>query len=664
MLASARTTVHGAWARGLRPDPVVTVAEWAEAHRRLPEETSPVPGRWRNQTTPYLVEPMQLASPSHPCRRVTLIKSAQIGGSELITNFLGTVIDTAPGPTLVVHPTVEAGKDWTAEKFDPSIRATPRLRALVSDPTSRDSRGSTMKRKRFPGGFVIVTGANSTRALRQRSIRYVVKDDWSDWPQDVDGQGDPDKMADARQIAYEETGGAKSVQVSTPTVKGACRVTRAWEASDQRLFRVPCPHCGHRQALRFRPDGEGRGGLRFEPSPPFRARYACEECGALIDHHEKRRMLAEGRWQATRPGPGRQPGFALNALYSPFVAWDKVAEEFAAAKDDPHLLKTFVNLWLGEAWEEKGDAPEWEGLKKRAEDYPLGVVPAGAAVVTIGVDVQKQGIYFEVVAWGPGKTSWSIEYGYLEGVTDDDPATGAVWAALDGLYERTWPTPSGARVPCDMLAIDAGYATQHVYSWARARARVMAVKGQDGWERAVLGQPTPQTVSYRGRKVRRGVLLWPVYTWNLKSEFYAQLRKAPPRPGAEEWPAGYCHYSTLHPDGFFQQQTAETLIEREVKGRLKQEWKRSGENHYLDARVYAMAAFHRAARRLGVLYNDPAAWAALIEARGTRRPPQAELALDAAGPQPAPVGAPPASSPPPPARRAPRRVVASTYLGA
>ncbi|BBK30296.1 phage terminase large subunit GpA-like protein [Stella humosa] len=659
MLASAKSTVHVAWSRGLRPDPIVTVAEWAEQHRRIPEETSPIPGRWRNATTPYLVEPMRLASPSHPARRVTLIKSAQIGGSELITNFLGTVIDTAPGPTLVVHPTVEAGKDWTAEKFDAAIQATRRLRDRVADGNSRDSRGSTMKRKRFPGGFIIVTGANSTRALRQRSIRYVVKDDWSDWPQDVDGQGDPDKMADARQIAYEDTGTAKSVQVSTPTVKGACRVTKAWEASDQRRYLVPCPHCGWRQHLRFRPDTEGRGGLRFDPTPPFQARYACEDCGSLIDHHEKRQMLAKGAWLATSPGPGRQPGFALNALYSPFVSWDKVAEEFVAARDDPHLLKTFVNLWLGEAWEEKGDAPEWEGLKKRAEDYPIGILPVGAALVTIGIDVQKRGLYFEVVAWGPGKTSWSIDFGYIEGDTDEDPSTGAVWAALDEVYQRTWPTAGGNRIGCDMLAIDAGYATQQVYSWARARPRVMAVKGTDGWDRAVLGQATPQMVNYRGKKIAKGVLLWPVYTWNLKSEFYAQLRKPGPAPGAEEWPAGYCHYSTLHPDGFFQQQTAESLIEREVKGRLKQEWKVSGDNHYLDARIYAMAAFHRAARRLGVLYNDLAVWAALIEMRGSVRPPQAELPLDGA----APAGAPPRVSAPVPARPSPRRIIQSSYVG-
>ena len=65
-----------------RPPPRRTVAEWAEAHRRLPEETSPIPGRWRNATMPYLVEPMQLASPSHPCRRVTLINQAPAAWKE------------------------------------------------------------------------------------------------------------------------------------------------------------------------------------------------------------------------------------------------------------------------------------------------------------------------------------------------------------------------------------------------------------------------------------------------------------------------------------------------------------------------------------------------------------------------------------------------------
>lgn len=75
-------------------------------------------------------------------------------------------------------------------------------------------------------------------------------------------------------------------------------------------------------------------------------------------------------------------------------------------EDNPRELKTFFNLWLGQAWEERGDAPSWKRLLTLREDYPLGFIPQGALLITVGVDVQKDGFYFEVVGWGVGKTSW------------------------------------------------------------------------------------------------------------------------------------------------------------------------------------------------------------------------------------------------------------------
>ena len=653
MLARATTTVRSAWARGLRPDPVVTTDVWAERHRRVASETSPKPGRWRNETTPYLVEPMREASPSGPHRRVTVKGSSQVGKSEVGNNWIGTIVDTAPGPTLVVYPTVELAKDWVAEKFDPTVRATPNLRAKVREAKSRDAGGSTAKRKRFPGGFLMITGANSTRGLRMKSIRYVYKDEWSDWPDDVDGQGDPDKMADARQIAYEAAGQAKTLEISTPTNKGACRISDAYDASDQRRFLVPCPHCGHRQWLRFRPGADGRGGLHFQRQAPYAAWYACAANGCVIEHHEKEAMVAAGRWEAQNPGPGRHPGFHIWVAYSPFTPWDRIAQEFLKCKDDPQQLKGFVNLWLGEEWEESGEAPDWVRLKDRAEDYPLGVVPAAAGLLTIGVDVQKNGVYYEVVAWGLAKTSWSIEFGFLEGDPFVDPMVPAsagekptVWQQLSELWDRPFATAGGLRrLKADLVAIDAGFATHQVYMWCRARPRAMAVKGVPGWEHDALGEARPQDINWRGRRIKRGVMLHPVHVWNLWGEFYTQLRKEPPGPGHEAWPAGYCHHSRGHTEGYYRQLTAAFMTERETRGRTVREWTAKGDNHYHSARIYAMAAWVRAARRAGVLYHDPAVFQALIAERHGGPPrPQPELPLEGAAP---PRTSPPALARPP-----------------
>ncbi|MBF0305768.1 MAG: phage terminase large subunit family protein [Alphaproteobacteria bacterium] len=607
MFASAAQTYRNSFAAGLEPDPDLTVSEWAEHHRVLPAESSAYPGPWRNAMVPYLVEVMDCLSPSHPCHTVTLKKSAQIAGTEAGTNWLCYIADAVPGPTLVVHPTVDAGKSWSREKFQPSLEASPRLRRKVIEQKSRDG-ASTGSFKKFAGGYIVITGANSSAALRQKSIRYVLKDDWDDWPWDVDGQGDPDKMADARQIGFHASGLAKTFQVSTPTIKALSRIEAAYEASDQRLYYVPCPHCQHEQVLAWR-------NLKFAKEAPHQSEYMCAECGVMIAHHHKRQMLARGRWVATRPGPGRQPGFAINALYSPFTTWDKMVEAFVAAKDDPAKLKTWVNLWLGEAWEERGDAPQWQALMARREPYKLGTLPPGALRLTCGVDAGKTYLQYEVVAWGVGKTSWSIDYGQIPG----DVTKPEVWQKLTEVIGRQYQDAYGNLRRIEMTAVDSGAFSAFVYAWARGRWNVMAIKGEDGPARPPLGLAKDVDITHRGKRKRRGLKLFLVGSWPLKSEFYANMRKSGPRDGQADFDMGYCHFSEGHDEEFFRQLTAEAFVVREKNGKPHGEWIKKGPNHALDARVYAMAAAEHPTIRLSQM--TVADWQRLATLR--QAPPEA-----------------------------------------
>lgn len=589
MLASAREAYRDFFSKGLMPDPDYNVSEWAAARRTLPAETTSFPGKWRNERTPYLTEVMDCLSPQHPCDRVTFIKSAQVAGSEAITNFVGYIVDVAPGPAMLVHPTMDAGKSWVREKLNPNIEENEWGRKIAEN-KSRDG-ASTSSFKKFPGGFLVITGANSAAALRQKSIRYLFKDDWDEWPLDVGGQGDPDKMANARQIAFHDSGTAKCFEVSTPTLKSISRITRSYEESDQRVYVVPCPHCGEEQELQFFPVSQEpfKGGLKFNTEAPYMAFYVCLENGCIIEHHEKRKMLAAGRWVA-RNAKGTHPGFQINALYSPFTTWDKMVEAFIAAKDKPRELKTFYNLWLGKAWEERGDAPDWKRLLTLREDYRLGFIPAGALIITVGVDVQKDGFYYEVVGWGIGKTSWVIDIGFLPGDTGH-PAT---WKQLDDLYNRHYENAWGRSFSCDMLAIDSGYMTHLVYNWARGKPKAIAVKGMAGAQAPVLGTASKVDITFAGKKKKTGSMrVWPVGTWQAKSEFYAYLRLEGVAEGAGEYPYGYCHFSTGCDENYFKQVTSESLVTHQRNGKDVTEWAVSGENHFLDCRIYNMAAAER-----------------------------------------------------------------------
>jgi phage terminase large subunit GpA-like protein len=125
------------------------------------------------------------------------MKGAQIGGTECGNNWIGYVIHQAPGPMMAVQPTVEMAKRNSKQRIDALIEESEVLRALVSDPRSRDS-GNTMLAKEFPGGVLVMTGANSAVGLRSMAARYLFLDEVDGYPGDVDGEGDPINVAFAR----------------------------------------------------------------------------------------------------------------------------------------------------------------------------------------------------------------------------------------------------------------------------------------------------------------------------------------------------------------------------------------------------------------------------------------------------------------------------------
>lgn len=626
---SALRLVGAALARGIAPDRRVRPSAWARSNLIVPD--GPLEGElWDPALTPQLIEILDCLGPDDSCTRVSVRKSAQVGFTQVGIAWLGSIIDNTPAKTLVVFPTIDLGDEFNAEKLHPTLEATPALRRRVAEARSRSARASTTRKKRFPGGTITITGANSSADLRSKTVKYGFADEIDDWPLDLNKQGDPMVMFDARFRAFLRVGGYKKLEGSTPTIRGISRIDRAFEAGDQRFWTVSCPHCETEQRLIFRH-------LRFEKTYPHRARYLCPHCGCEIDAAARDAMVRAGRWVASQPGPGRHPSFHLDTLTSLLVTWDDIAAAWIDAQGDPKKLKTFVNLWLGESWEERGEAPEWERLFARRESYPRSTVPVGGMVNTATADVQGNGLFYEVMTWGVGKESWSIDVGFLPGDTADidSPA----WRALGEIYDRRYPDAYGNMWPIDLFGVDGGFNTNAVKSWCRSRPKAMVLKGEDGWGRPAIGTPSRQDIDYKGRKIRRGSLMWPVGTWPLKSELYANLRKPGLRDGADHDPPGYCHFSeAVHDDAYFKQLTAEYLAERIVKGRPVREWAATGDNHYHDCRVYNLAL----ADHLGIDRMTLDDWARLAALRNVP-PPKPQGDLFAA--QAIPPAAPPAAEP-------------------
>jgi phage terminase large subunit GpA-like protein len=586
--------VERAWREGLVPDPLLSVSEWSDRHRMLSSKASSEPGRWRTSRTPYLKAIMDCLSPTSPVERVVFMKAAQLGATEMGSNWIGYVIHHAPGPMMAVWPTVEMAKRNSKQRIDPLIDESSILRELIAPARSRDS-GNTILAKEFRGGVLVMTGANSAVGLRSMPVRYLFLDEVDGYPIDVDGEGSAVALAEARTRTFSRR---KIFIVSTPTIAGVSTIEREYEASDQRRYFVPCPHCGHRQWLRFEQ-------LRWERGEdgnfPDTAAYVCESCEVPIPEHHKTWMLEHGEWRAMADGnggnSGRTAGFHLSSLYSPigWRSWKDVAAawESAISKEagSAAAIKTFKNTELGETWVEEGEAPDWQRLLERREDYRTGTIPVGGLLLTAGADVQKDRIEVSIWAFGRGKESWLVEHRVLMG----DTARDEVWKSLASVLRETWTHETGCQLGLGRLALDTGFATQEAYAFVRGvrDPRLMAVKGVARGA-ALVGTPTAVDATSGGKKLRRGIKVFSVAGGIAKLEFYNNLRKSP--EVAEDgltirYPAGFVHLPKVDAE-FLQQLCAEQLItRRDRNGFAIREWQKMRErNEALDCYVYARAA--------------------------------------------------------------------------
>jgi phage terminase large subunit GpA-like protein len=589
--------MHRRSLQSFRPPPRLTMSEWADQKFYLSAESAAEPGRWH--TLPYQREVLD-AFTDPLVEEVVWMKSARVGYTKCLNIVVGYHIEHDPCPIMIVLPTLDDAEGHSKEEIAPMLRDCASLTPLVSDVKSRDS-DNTILRKLFPGGSLTLVGANSARGFRRVSRRIVLFDETDGYPRSAGTEGDPLRLGKKRTEFYWNR---KLGYGSTPTTAGVSRIEALFEAGDQRYFFVPCPHCGRMDRLVFREDAVDKQGepighfMAWPKDRPDGAHFVCRDCGGEIEEHQKRDMIAAGEWRASAPFNGRASFHIWTAYsYSPNATWTHIAREFIEAnKGGPEDLKTFVNTTLGETWKEKGDAPDWERLYYLRESYDMGKCPRGVLFLTAGVDVQKDRLIYEVVGWGRGKASWSIDIGVIPGDPSDDTSNGP-WGPLDALLSRIYPHESGASLPIGMMAIDSGYSTQAVYNWVRKHAgsRVMATKGTDR-AKTIVNPPTSVDVDYNGVKVANGCKVWPLGVNIIKTELYGWLRLKRPTPEAramgEKEPPGVCHFPQ-YGEEFFKQLTAEKLISaRKRGGFIVWEWalQPGRENHQLDTRVYARAA--------------------------------------------------------------------------
>ena len=564
----------------LRFEKELTVSQWSDSHRMLSGRASSEPGPWRTDRTPYLRGIMDALSISDPVQRVVFMKGAQLGATEAGSNWMGYIIDHAPGPLLAVQPTVEMCKRLSKQRLQTMIEETPCLCEKIASPRSRDS-GNTLFSKEFPGGMMLLTGSNSAVGLRSTPCRYIFLDEVDAFVTDVEGEGDPCTLAERRSTTFARR---KIFLASTPTIKDYSRIETEYLLSDQRRFYVPCPKCGVMDWWKW-PQ------LKMENEDPSTVKYECEHCGERYGESHKTELLRRGKWIATAEGDGKTAGFHLSSLYSPlgWKSWEEICEDFLRSKDDAPKLKTWVNTILGETWEEDyASKISSQGLMERCEHYEPGVMPEESLALTCGIDVQDNRLAISVFAWrGPSdcEEGWLLHHQEIFG----DPGRPELWKQLDEVILREWPHASGVKLRPDAVAIDSGgHFTSEVYQYARERGRqnVIAIKGQSQRNKPAIGRPSKVDMNHKGRSLRKGALVYPVGSDTIKTTLFSRLKHNEPGPG-------YLHFNMSTTGEYFEQLTAEKQIVKHNRGGYAhREWvkKPNARNESLDTLVYSYAA--------------------------------------------------------------------------
>ncbi|WP_428492151.1 phage terminase large subunit family protein [Rhodopila sp.] len=570
----------------LQPPPKLTLSQWAERYAVLSRETSAQTGRFR--AFGYQTGIMDAVT-DPTVTEISVQKSARVGFTKILDHIVGYFLQADPSPVLLVQPRVEDAEDYSKTEIAPMLRDTPILAEIAGDPKARDGNQTILKKTMLNGSSLSMVGANSPGGFRRITARIVLFDEVDGYPAGGAGsEGDQIALGTKRSETFWNR---KIVLGSTPTIKGISRIEKSFLESDQRRYHVPCPHCGEKQILEWGGE-ETVYGIKWSKDAngqhlPETAYYLCRHNGCIIEEVDKPEMVAAGEWIASRPFKGHA-GFHIWAGYSLFVnaAWSKLVAEWLRVKNDPLARQTFVNLVLGEPYEERGDKALNERLLVSRTEVWAGEVPHGVAILTAGLDTQDDRVEVEIVGWGHNEERWSIAHEIIEG----DPDGPTLWAEVDAFLKRTWRRADGRSFEVMAACIDSGgHHTEKVYEFSKARLgrRIWAVKGESarGGARSPVW-PTKRP-SARNKQSFRPIIIG---VNAAKDIIRSRLALDPPKAG-EPCP-GYFHYPTERDINFFAQLVSERLVTKTINGQRFRVWELAPgrANEALDLAVYSYAA--------------------------------------------------------------------------
>lgn len=603
----------------------MSLVHWAQKNFYLSAESSYIEQEWR--AWPFQ-RAMLACIGNDSVHEVDIIKSARVGYTKLILAAVAYFAQHKRRNQALWQPTDSARDEFVKTELEPMLRDVRVMHPIFPSRLAKH-KDNTLLVKKFIGSILHLRGGRSADNYRRLSVSVAYLDEFSSFDSDIDGEGDPGQLAAKR---LEGATFPKLVIGSTPKIKGICLMDKRAEGAEARYeYNVRCRHCGDPHPLTWGGKDEPHG-FKWVDGDPDTVRHLCPHCGVLQTQSEYLAGAEEGFWLGSdgstidRDGifrdkhgvvirPHKRVAFHVWTAYSPMVSWAKIVREFLdayrkAQTGDDAELRTFWNTTLGRAWEGEIDKIETDELKRRAqiEEYALpgkgdGIVPRRCVLLLAGADTQDNRVELGVWGFGPGGEMWTVDHQIFFG----NPAEDEIWDKLAGFLQHTrYQHEGGQQMPIYATAIDSGgHHTGAVYNFARRHKakRVYAVRGRPFGEKAIKDGAGQVDIDWRGKKVKKGVILWHVGTNLAKDLLHSRLQIAQPGPG-------YIHLSQDLSDEWFRQLSGEVRATRRTASGHRSIWVAIRKRvEALDCAVYALWV----EEHLGLARKAHAWWDALAQ---------------------------------------------------
>lgn len=462
---------------GLKPLPKTSVSQWADNHRMLSSGISAEPGKWKTSRAPYQKDIMN-AFTEPGIHRVVVKSSSQIGKSDMMNNVIGRFAHLDPCAIMMIQPTIDMAQDYSKTRIAPMIRDTKVLNNLFYDVKSRDA-NNTILSKVFPGGRLIMCGANSPAGLASRPIRILLADEVDRFPDSAGTEGDPVDLAAKRMTTFWNS---CMGLFSTPTNEGSSRIDEEYLAGTQEEWQHKCPNCGEYHLLRHidmtvdykeikTPSGKKTVIVND-------VKWRCPHCGFSFSEKE---MKQTPQKYISRNADALKNGirsFFVNGFTSPWMTWSKIMREWLEAKGDPEREKVIMNTVFGESYKQKGAFEDEQIFLRRRESYGAEL-PNGVLLLTAAIDTQDNRLEYEVVGWGKEEECWGIRKGIVLGA----PNQARTWKEIDNILDKTYHFADGKGLKVVRTFIDSGgHYTSDVYNYCQKNfhKQRFAIKGRGG----------------------------------------------------------------------------------------------------------------------------------------------------------------------------------------